>query len=671
MTTYHKSVTRHKILTALTLMMFSVATMAPPAFGNPKPIAVIPEPTISRVRLQVDAEDRETLALVRSLHVPFDITVAPGGNVQTAINAALLGQSIVLQSGAAYPANLTLPVKTGVGEITIRSSRASELPEGKRVSPAQSALFAKLQSVTNAEPVIKTASGAHGYKFIGVEITTATPDVFVYDFVRFGGGRDTQKTVESVPRGLAFDRSYAHGWPTQDSQAGVTMNCADCWVTNSYISDIHTVGIEAQAIRGWNGTNGAHVINNYLEAAGENIMFGGADSATAELMPANIDILRNYLFKPLSWKVGDPSFVPVMRVENGVPVAWHWTVKNLLEVKAARNVVIDGNVIRNNWTDAQSGNAVLFTVRNQECTAPWSTVTLVKFTNNTLDKNDGALNFLGKDNEAEPTYEDRPGHPKCSDPGESFGSIRGTDATVSNNLFYNTNGPWLLLNGFNNLTISRNTHVQQGNLMTLNGEQSQGFRYIDNLTRDHDYSIFGDGGTIGVDALNKFTPGSSVTGNVVGDPKSNWPSGNQLLGSLTLPEDFRSPFPGKGMDLDVLLAAQSGVIGTPTPTPTPTVTPTPTPSPSPTPSVCTMTVSNPVIPQWSSGKLVVTFTGLTQSGTVSVSAISGQVFVNSPSTKAVAPTSVIAEFGLQTKKKSSSVIVNGPCGSKSVVVNVQ
>src|SRR4051812_27129618 len=58
------------------------------------------------------------------------INVPAGGNVQTAINSAQLGDTIVLASGATFTGNFTLPNKTtGTGWITIRSSAAdSDLP---------------------------------------------------------------------------------------------------------------------------------------------------------------------------------------------------------------------------------------------------------------------------------------------------------------------------------------------------------------------------------------------------------------------------------------------------------------------------------------------------------------------------------------------------------------
>src|SRR5690348_901944 len=112
------------------------------------------------------------------------LTVPAGGNLQSAINAAQPGDTIVLDAGAVYSGDFVLPNKSGSSYITIQSSRVGELPDGVRVGPAQSALFAKLQSGSSAGQVIKTAAGAHHYRFIGVEISTATT-ALTYDLVRF------------------------------------------------------------------------------------------------------------------------------------------------------------------------------------------------------------------------------------------------------------------------------------------------------------------------------------------------------------------------------------------------------------------------------------------------------------------------------------------------------
>src|SRR6476646_4959522 len=65
------------------------------------------------------------------------ITVGAKDSVQAAINAAQPGDTVVLQAGAVFKGNFTLPVKSGTGEIVIQSSRVAELRENVRINPSQ------------------------------------------------------------------------------------------------------------------------------------------------------------------------------------------------------------------------------------------------------------------------------------------------------------------------------------------------------------------------------------------------------------------------------------------------------------------------------------------------------------------------------------------------------
>jgi hypothetical protein len=413
------------------------------------------------------------------------LTVGPKDSLQAALNSAQYGDVIVLQAGVAYTGSFELPKKSGTGEIVIRSSRASDLPENVRVSPAKSAFLAKLQT-SDTEPVLKTSAGAHHYRFVGIEFSTSDANVKIYDLIRLGEGRREQKTAASAPHHLVLDRCYIHGWNTQDVQRGVSLNSSETTISNSYISEIHGVGYDTQAIGGWNGPGPFHIINNYLEAGGENILFGGADPASAEMIPSNIEIRRNYVFKPLSWKVGDPTYA-----------GKHWTIKNSLELKNAKNVVIDSNVFENCWTDGQTGIPILFTVRNQEGSAPYSIIENVTFTNNIVKGAEGALNLLGSDNE-------KP-------------SQRSSGLMIANNLFVDIRGPFLTMNGYNNVSLIHNTHFQTGNIMILYGTPVEQFVYRDNLTirGAKGYGMFGDSLGEGLAALRKFVPGGVVKNNVL------------------------------------------------------------------------------------------------------------------------------------------------------------
>ena len=90
-----------------------------------------------------------------------------------------------------------------------------------------------------------------------------------------------------------------------------------------------------------------------IEGAGINVMFGGSQTASSALMPSDITIRRNHVYKDPAWK--------------GV-----WTVKNLLEFKIGRRVLIEGNVLENNWRNAQTGFAINLKSTNQTGAAPWS-----------------------------------------------------------------------------------------------------------------------------------------------------------------------------------------------------------------------------------------------------------------------------------------------------------
>ena len=199
--------------------------------------------------------------------------------------------------------------------------------------------------------MIRTTQSSSHYQFIGLEITP-TDGAFVLQLVQLGDGNET--SLSQLPNDFVFDRCYLHGDPTVGSRRGVAMNAPNITIKNSYLSDFKLVGPDSQALASWNGPGPLNITNNYLEGAGENVLIGGQDPTIPNLVPTGITIRHNYFSKPLSWRVGDPAY-------QGT----HWTVKNLLEFKNARQIVVDGNSFENNWADAQAGFAILFTPRNQ------------------------------------------------------------------------------------------------------------------------------------------------------------------------------------------------------------------------------------------------------------------------------------------------------------------
>ena len=110
-------------------------------------------------------------------------------------------------------------------------------------------------------------------------------------------------TTETLPHHIIVDRCYLHGDPRRGARRGVALNSRESAVINSYLSDFKEVGADSQAIVGWNGSGPFRIANNYLEAAGENVMFGGADPTIDGLVPADIEVVGNHMAKPLNWRL--------------------------------------------------------------------------------------------------------------------------------------------------------------------------------------------------------------------------------------------------------------------------------------------------------------------------------------------------------------------------------
>ena len=292
------------------------------------------------------------------------INVPAGGNLQTAINQAQPGDEIVLTAGATYVApsgGFILPPKNNPSNrwIIIRSSALANLPPaGTRVSPADAGSMPKVLS-SNAYAALATQTGAGTgnvafWRIVGIEFSltpTALPDAATAGatnntgLVRFGN--PTETSAANQPHDIVVDRCYIHGLPRVNAKKGISLNSRATSVIDSYLSDFHSTQYDAQAVGGWNGPGPFKIVNNYLEASGENLMFGGTDPKIANLIPGDIEIRRNHFDKPLSWRAGDPSYA-------GIP----WVVKNLLEFKNAQRVLIEGNTFEHCWQAAQGGSAI-------------------------------------------------------------------------------------------------------------------------------------------------------------------------------------------------------------------------------------------------------------------------------------------------------------------------
>jgi hypothetical protein len=333
------------------------------------------------------------------------------------------------------------------------------------------------------------------------------------------------------------------------------MNGINIEVYNSYISDFKQICCDSQALEAWNGPGPFVIENNYLEAAGENVMFGGGDPSIPGLVSSDIRIRNNHFFKPLRWKPDDPSY-------EGT----NWVVKNLFELKNARNVILDGNVLENNWADDQNGFAIVLTPRNPG-TSPWSTVENIQITNNLVRRSTSAVNALGWENVGV--------------------SQQLKNVLIKDNLFLEIggqrwgenlpttygygNGGWFLqvLDGTDGLVIEHNTILESKGVLVADvarplgihtGALHTGFVFRDNIVRNGSMGIAGATGDFGKATLAKYFDSPIIDNNVVigGDPyfypgNNDFPATVNDVGFVSASnDDFRlatfSPFKSRATD---------------------------------------------------------------------------------------------------------------------------
>lgn len=478
-------------------------------------------------------------------------SVGASTNLQTVLNAAQPGDLIKVTAGITKTGNFTLPVKSGAGAIFVQTSDMLALPpEGTRVSQANAASMPKLVS-PNTQPAVWTAGATKGWRFVGIEFGIASGVTTNYGIVQFG---NEETSPAAQPRDLVLDRCYVHGNPAGDCSRGVALNAPYSSVIDSYVANIHGVGFDTQAVASWNSPGPNKIINNYLEASGENILVGGADPKVPGLVPSDLEIRRNTCSKPSSWNPNEASYV-----------GQHYTVKNSFELKNARRVLVDGNIFENVWNDAQTGIAVLLTPRNQSGGSPQSVVEDVTFTNNIIRHAAGALNMLGTDNERPSGYVAR--------------------ILIKNNLTYDIGGqmykgvdpytgfePFLALPGgqARYITIDHNTGIKAFNIISTDGQQTTGFVLTNNIFSDGGYGVHGGDVGEGNPCFNTYFPSSVVTDNVfTGRDRMIYPPNNDFPATLAgigfvdaANGDYRlsptSPYSGKGCDIVALNAAQSG-----------------------------------------------------------------------------------------------------------------
>jgi hypothetical protein len=323
------------------------------------------------------------------------------------------------------------------------------------------------------------------------------------------------------------------------------------------------------------------IVDNFLEASGENIMFGGS-AATAT--PGDIEIRRNHLFKPLTWMKGQAGYGGGT---NGNP----FIVKNLLELKNAQRVLVEGNIMEYSWGGfSQSGFAILLTPKNQAGGNGSNLCPICQVTDVTIRYN--SIRHVGAGFQIANALSDNGGAPldgqRYSIHDIVIDDINGGFAQVS----VSPGAPLLQNVTINHVTAFPSSMLLNIGTMVARTGPMKNFVFTNNIVSVGTYPVWSIGGGPGncayfdkpLTTFNACFSSSSFASNaLIGNspafPATLWPSGNFFPATAAVQfvnynggkgGDYHlqpsSPYKGKGTDgkdlgadVDAVISATAGV----------------------------------------------------------------------------------------------------------------
>ena len=194
-------------------------------------------------------------------------------------------------------------------------------------------------------------------------------------------------------------------------------------------------------------------------------------------------------------------------------------MKNIFELKNARNVVVEDNLFENHWRESQPGYAIVLTPRNSQGKCTWCVVEHVRFERNVVRNVAAAINLLGYDG----------GSP----------SRQAADITFRQNLFTLTttlggNGWFMQIgDGPRDVVLDHNTVDSNGTTVVYayggsaaDPREVYGFKMIANAARHGTYGINGQYFASGNAIITAYFPSAVFERNyLAGGSAARLPAG--------------------------------------------------------------------------------------------------------------------------------------------------
>jgi hypothetical protein len=293
----------------------------------------------------IDKANARSLALAQSL--PDDTpTIKTAADFDKAYAAAVPGDALMLDPTFAYSPAFVLDKNN----ITLTTPSATTTR----------------QTIDRPLPTF-----LHGLTIVGQAANLLSVDVrnaMLTDILTVSGS------------GFVGDAIRVLGDPTSGGKRGIAGNAANLTLMRAYVGQIFRAGQDTQAFAAWDSPGPFHLEDGYFEASGETILFGGSDEPMSTNVPSDIKLLKSTLTKNPAWQAAG------------------YQVKNVLELKSARRMLVQGCDLSYAWSGyTQDGYLLVITPRNQDGGSPWVSVEDITITDNDFSEGAGWIQMLGTD----------------------------------------------------------------------------------------------------------------------------------------------------------------------------------------------------------------------------------------------------------------------------------
>ena len=213
-------------------------------------------------------------------------TVASGGALQSALNAAQPGDWVVLSSGVVYPGKLVLPPKSGSNHNPIYVVNSAiysgtfAYPVGTRATSSVGQAIIRDPTGLDTVPLLQTSgTQSSGWRFSGITFDYPTVGSVTQYSTFILLGDPAEPVLANYPSNFVFDRCRVLGQPLLSMRSGIWINASNVMVSDSQFLDQGAIvpTSDSQGVRIWHASQNVLITNNEIAGATESAVVGGMD----------------------------------------------------------------------------------------------------------------------------------------------------------------------------------------------------------------------------------------------------------------------------------------------------------------------------------------------------------------------------------------------------------